>query len=75
MNGVCVISNILLDISEIWHTVCAKLSWLHIRLIMRIENTAVLLNKGDLTSSYQLVLILTNVNINFSPPLLLKQNI
>lgn len=24
--------------TEIWHTVCAKLSWSHIRLIMRIEN-------------------------------------
>ena len=24
--------------SEIWHTVCAKLSWSHIRLTMRVEN-------------------------------------
>jgi len=23
---------------EIWHTLCAKLSWSHIRLIMRVEN-------------------------------------
>ena len=24
--------------TEIWHTLCAKLSWSHIRLIMRVEN-------------------------------------
>ena len=24
--------------NEIWHTLCAKLSWSHIRLIMRVEN-------------------------------------
>jgi len=24
--------------AEIWHTLCAKLSWSHIRLIMRVEN-------------------------------------
>ena len=25
--------------SEIWHTVCAKLSWSHIRLVMRVESS------------------------------------
>jgi len=26
--------------TEIWHTLCAKLSWSHIRLIMRVDNRA-----------------------------------